>query len=640
MAGTLPHLLSENTRKFGPEKVALREKEFGIWQSVTWQEYLANVHDLALGLVSLGYQPGDKLAILGDNRPEWVYSELAIQTLGGAAVGIFPDSHLDQVKYIIDHSDAVFLVVEDQEQADKFLEIKEQCPKIKHVIVDDMKGMVHYPDTLLIPFEKVQQIGRELGTREPGLFQNYLEGVQEETVALIAYTSGTTGLPKGAMLTHRNLVKMAQNYDSIDPAYPTDNHVSFLPLPWIGEQMTAVSWNLFKGFTVNFPEKLETVPENIREIGPEILFAPPRFWEKMCSDIQVKIQDAVWIKRLFYKICMPIGYKIAEVRFAGRKPSPIFHLLDKICYLLLFRSLKNYLGLGNLRNVYTGGAALGPEIFNLFQALGVNIKQIYGQTETSGISVAHRNGDIKLTTVGKPIPEMEIRISDTGEILTRGPTVFLGYYKNDQATANTLVEGWLNSGDQGIIDEDGHLVMIDRMKDVMKLADGTKFSPQLIENKLKFSMYISESVVLGKDRLFVTAMINMDMANVGKWAENNKITYTTFTDLSQKDEVYELIAKEVAKMNLFLPKAAQVRRFVMLHKELDADDDEMTRTRKVRRSVVEERYSQLIDALYGEAERLEVTSDIKYRGGKGFRMQTYVRIMEVAEAQAITKVKT
>jgi long-chain acyl-CoA synthetase len=428
------------------------------------------------------------------------------------------------------------------------------------------------------------------------------------------------------------MVKMAASYDQIDPAYPTDNHVSFLPLPWVGEQMTAVSWNLYKGFIVNFPEKIETVAENIREVGPEILFAPPRFWEKICSDMQVRIQDAVWIKRFFYKLCMPIGYKAAEFRLDNKKPNLPLYLLDRICYFMLFRSLKNYFGLGNLRNVYTGGAALGPEIFNLFQALGVNIKQIYGQTETSGISVGHRNGDIKLNTVGKPIPEMEIEISDSGEILSRGPTVFAGYYKNEQATKNALINGWLHSGDQGILDEDGHLVMIDRMKDVMQLVDGTKFSPQLIENKLKFSIHISEAVVVGKDRPYVAAMINMDMGNVGKWAEGNKITYTTYTDLSQKDEVYELVAGEVAKINSSLPKAAQVRKFVMLHKELDADDDEMTRTRKVRRSFVEDRYSQLIEALYGDQERLEVSSEIKYRDGKEFRMQTSVRVKTVPEA--------
>ncbi len=631
MASTLPHLLIEKALKYGHNKVAIREKEFGIWQSVTWQEYLDNVRDLALGLVALGYSAGDKLAILGDNRPEWLYSELAIQSLGGAAVGIFPDSHLDQVKYIIDHCDAAYLMAEDQEQADKFLEIKDLCPKIRHVIVDDLKGMRYYDDPLLIALEKVREKGRELHARDAGLFDRYVGTINEETVAIVAYTSGTTGLPKGAMLTHRNMVKMAENHDSTDPALSTDNHVSFLPLPWVGEQMTAVAWNLFKGFTVNFPEKVETVPENVREIGPEILFAPPRYWEKICSDIQVKIQDAVWIKRLFYKLCMPLGYKLAEKRLAG-SIGVLEKVEELICHFLMFRSLKNYFGMGNLRNVYTGGAALGPEIFNLFQALGVNIKQVYGQTETSGICVAHRNGDIKLTTVGVATPETEINISDTGEILVKGPTVFTGYYKNDDATEKVFEDGWLHTGDQGLLDEKGHLVMIDRMKDVMELSDGTKFSPQLIENKLKFSLYISEAVVVGKNRPYVAAMINMDMANVGKWAESRKIGYTTYTDLSQKDEVYDIVAGEIAQANKSLPKAAQVRKFVMLHKELDADDDEMTRTRKVRRSFVEERYAHLVEGLYGESDRLEIASDIKYRDGSGFRMETAVQIKTVPEA--------
>jgi long-chain acyl-CoA synthetase len=630
-AMTLPHLLIENAKKFGRNRVAIREKEFGIWQSVTWEEYLQNVKDFALGLVSLGYDAGDKLAILGDNRPEWFYSELAVQSLGGASVGIFPDSIIDQVKYIIDHSDAAFLMAEDQEQADKFLEIREDCPKIRKVIVDDLKGMRYYNDPILIPFKEVQQRGRQLGEDKPGLFEEYVSRLTEDDVAVLAYTSGTTGLPKGAMLTHRNMIKMAESYDQIDPAYPTDNHVSFLPLPWVGEQMTAVSWNLYKGFTVNVPEKVETVADNIREIGPNILFAPPRFWEKICSDVQVQIQDAVWIKRLFYKMCMPLGYKLADMKLGKNGLGPMGKLLETLVYFLMLRSLKNYFGLGNLRNVYTGGAALGPEIFNLFQAMGVNIKQVYGQTETAGIAVGHRNGQIKLNTVGHAVPGTELRISDTGEILVRGPMVFKGYYKNDDATKKAMDGDWLHTGDQGLLDEDGQLVMIDRMKDVIELADGTKFSPQLIENKLKFSMYISEAVVVGKDKPYVGAMINMDMANVGKWAENKKLSYTTYTGLSQKDEVYDLMAQEVAQANRTLPKAARVKKFVMLHKELDADDDEMTRTRKVRRSVVEERYSQLVNGLYGDRERLEIISDIKYRDGKGFQMKTEVQIKDVPD---------
>ncbi|MBW2615142.1 MAG: AMP-binding protein [Deltaproteobacteria bacterium] len=629
---TLPALLKKNALRFGDKKIALREKEFGIWQSVTWKEYFDHIKYLALGLLELGYEPGGKLAVIGDNRPEWLYSELAIQCLGGAVVGIYPDSHLEQVQYIIDHSDSIFIMVEDQEQTDKILDIKDNIPKVKKVIVDDMKGMRSYDEPILIPFKKVQESGREIDRKEPKLFDSYLEKLGQDDVAMVLYTSGTTGLPKGAMLTHKNMFKMIENFDRVDPAYETDNHVSFLPLPWIGEQATAVAWNLYKGVTINFAEKVETVSHDIREIGPNLLLAPPRYWEAMCSDIQVRIQDAVWIKRFIYKLFMPVGYRTAEMRLKGEKPGTFWFLLDRICYLLLFRSLKNYLGLTRLRNVYTGGAPLGPEIFNFFMALGINIKQVYGQTETSGVSVLHPGDKIKLNTVGLPIPDVEIKISDQGEILIKGPTVFKGYYKSEEETKKTIIDGWVHTGDEGIKDEDGQLIMIDRQKDVMHLADGSKFSPQLIENKLKFSLYILDAMVVGKDRPFIGAMIIMDMANMGKWAENNKLTYTTYTDLSQKPEVYDVIAKEIAVINKSLPKVARVKRFVMLYKELDADDDELTRTRKLRRSVVGERYSALLDALYGDKEELDVEADIRYRDGTGFRMKTSVMIKEVETA--------
>jgi long-chain acyl-CoA synthetase len=352
----------------------------------------------------------------------------------------------------------------------------------------------------------------------------------------------------------------------------------------------------------------------------------------MCSDIQVKIQDAAWFKRFLYKSCMPVGYRMAEFRLQGARPGLAYALLDKICYLLLFRSLKNYLGLTNLRNVYTGGAPIGPEVFNFFMALGINIKQLYGQTEVTGLAVGHRNESVKLNTVGSPMPEVDLRISDAGEILIKGPIVFKGYYKNEEATRKTLDgEGWVHTGDEGVLDEDGQLIMIDRQKDVMRLGDGSKFSPQLIENKLKFSPYINEAMVVGKDRPYIAALVIMDMGNMGKWSENRKLTFTTFTDLSQKPEVYDLIAEEIRRINQSLPKVARVKRFVMLYKELDADDDEMTRTRKLRRGFVAERYANLIEALYGEQEDLEVESEIRYQDGTGFTMKTRVRIKEVQD---------
>lgn len=626
---TLPALLYRNAQTYGDSRVAIREKEFGIWQPVTWKGYYENVRDFALGLHCLGFRPGDKLSYAGDNRPEGLYAEVAVQALGGAIVGIYPDSRLDQVEYIINHSDSTFVVAGDQEQADKILQIREKCPLVKRVIVDDPKGMRRYDDPVLAYFKDVQQQGRELAEKEPHLFEDMWRKITPDDVGMINYTSGTTGLPKGSMITQGNMYSVAKAQDEVDAAESTFEYVSFLPFPWIGEQEFGVYWSLYKAFTVNFPEKVETVRENIREIGPHIMLAPPRIWERMCSDIQVKIQDAAWIKRLVYKIFLPVGYKIADFRLQRQKVPLQWKLLYGLGYLFLFRALKNYLGLSSLKHVYTGGAPLGPEIFQMFQALGVNIKQAYGMTEQTAASIIHRTDDIRLDTVGKPLPGIEFKVSDTGELLSRGPTIFKGYYKDPEATAKALEGGWFHSGDAAIIEEDGHVIIIDRMSDVMKLSDGSKFSPQLIENKLRFSPYIIDAVIIGQERPYITALIAIDMANVGKWAENNQIPYTTFTDISQKAETYDLIAREVAKTNESLPKVAKIKKFVLLYKELDADDDELTRTRKVRRKFVAERYRDLIEALYGEKEELSVEADIRYQDGKAFRMKTIVRVKQV-----------
>ena len=568
---------------------------------------------------------------MGDNRPEGLYSELAAQSLGGAIVGVYPDSHLEQVEYIINHSDSSFVVAGDQEQADKALAIKEKVPNVTKIIVDDPKGMRHYNDPILAYFRDIQERGRRFDEKEPGFFERILDAVTLEDVGMINYTSGTTGLPKGSMITHRNMISVARAQDLVDNASPDFEYVSFLPLPWIGEQEFGVYWAVCSAFTVNFPEKVETVQENIREIGPHIMLAPPRIWERICSEVLVKIKDAAWIKRKAYKFFLPLGYKVAEIRFKSQQPSLLLKLAIRAAYWSLFRPLKNYFGLTRLKHVYTGGAPLGPEIFKLFQALGVNIKQAYGMTEQTAASVIHRLGDIRLDTVGIPLPGLEFRVSDTGELLSRGDTIFKGYYNNPKATEAALEGGWFHSGDAAVIDDDGHIIIIDRMSDVMKLADGSKFSPQLIENKLKFSPYIMDAVVIGQNRPFIAAMIAIDMANVGKWAEENKLPYTTFADLSQKDEVYDLIAGEVAVTNESLPKVAKVRRFVLLYKQLDPDDDELTRTRKVRRKFVEERYKDLIVALYGDKGKLEVVADIRYTDGKEFKMKTSVTIMEVSQ---------
>ncbi len=624
---TFPKLLLEKYLKWGDSKIAIREKDYGIWNEVTWKGYYENVKYFALGLKKLGFERGEHISIIGNNEPEWVYAELAAQSLGGAVIGIYQDSTPPEIKYIAELSDSVFIVTEDQEQTDKVLEIKDELPLLRRVIYWDPKGMRNYRDPILMSFQEVQEIGREYEKEHPDLFEEEIEKGDEEDIALILTTSGTTSLPKLAMLTHKNMLKMAENLlVKVDPMKPTDEFVSFLPLAWVGEQMMSISGGLLIGFTVNFPEEPTTVTENIREIGPHVMFSPPRVWEGIVSMIQVKIEDSTPLKKLVYKTFMPIGYKMADFKFNKEKPSLKWKILYKIGYFMLFRALKDRIGMTRIRKAYTGGAALGPDVFRFYHAIGVNLKQIYGQTEIAGISVVHRDDDIKFETVGKPIPETEIRISEEGEILSRSPSVFKGYYKNPEATEEALRGGWLHSGDAGYIDEDGHLVVIDRMKDVMRLSDGSIFSPQYIENKLKFSPYIKEAVVFGKEKPYVTAFINIDYENVGKWAENHQIAYTTYTDLSQKPEVYELIRKDVERVNQQLPEAARIKRFLILHKELDADDQELTRTKKVRRRFIEQKYIDLVNALYQGEDQVEVQAKVKYRDGREAIIKAFVKV--------------
>ncbi|HQT97217.1 MAG TPA: AMP-binding protein [Thermodesulfobacteriota bacterium] len=623
---TFPKLLARNAEVFGDRKIAMREKEFGIWQEYSWKDYHEHVKYFSLGMVSLGLQTGDKVAIIGDNRPEWVWAEVAAQAACAVPLGLYQDSTLKEVAYVIDHSDATFVVAEDQEQVDKILDMKEQLPKVRYIIYSDPRGMRGYKQPFLLDFKEVENFGRELEQRDPGLFAKNVAAAKYEDLALICYTSGTTGFPKGAMLSFRNLLSMAANLMEVDNKFEKDEFVSFLPLAWIGEQMMCLSSALLTGFTVNFPEKPETVQENIREIGPTIMFSPPRIWENMTSTVQVKVMDASALKRRMYNWALPVGYAYSDAVFRKEAIPPLLRLKQKLAYALVFRALKDRLGLLRIRSASTGGAALGPDVFKFFNAMGVNLKQIYGQTEISGISCIHREGDINFDSVGKPIPETEIRLSDSGEILSRSPSVFLGYYKNPEETEKTLSDGWLHSGDAGYFTEDGHLVVIDRVKDVMHLNDATRFSPQFIENKLKFSPYIKECVCLGNQRDFIASMICIDYPNVGKWAESRRLSYTTYTDLAAKPEVLELLAKEVEKVNATLPETTRVKKFVPLYKELDADDDELTRTRKVRRAFVGERYKHVIEAMYAGEDAIPIDATIKYQDGKTSRIRTTLTI--------------
>ncbi len=631
---TLPQYLYAHAQKH-PDRVALRERLYGIWQEITWGQFYQGVKHFALGLHTLGMKPEDTVAIIGENRPEWVIAELAAQALGAKSVGIYQDSIASEVEDIVTRADATFIVAEDQEQVDKIVEIWPSLEgKVHRVVYYDPKGLRGYNQPYLMSFHEVLERGRAFEKEHPGWFEETLAQGQAEDIAILSTTSGTTARPKLAMLSHKNLLSMAKNLMAVDPLEPDDEYVSFLPLAWIGEQMMTVACGLYIGFKINFPERPETVQHDLREIGPQVMFSPPRIWESLVSQVQVKIEDTTPLKRWFFNWALPIGYEMADTRFAKKQPSLGLRIKYFLADWLVFQQIKDQLGLRHLKRAYTGGAALGPDVFRFFHALGVNLKQIYGQTEISGIAVLHRDGDIKFQTVGLPIPETEVKIDEaTGEILMRSPAVMLGYYKNPEATKKAIdEEGWLHSGDAGYFDEDGHLIVIDRAKDVMTLADGTKFSPQFIENKLKFSPYIREAVVFGGGDLpFVTAFINIDFANVGKWAENRQLPYTTYTDLSQKPEVYALIKEHVRRVNQDLPPAARIRRFLLLHKELDADDAELTRTRKVRRRLIRERYKRLIQAMYGDAPTVEVETTIVYQDGTTATIRTDLRIERMEE---------
>lgn len=624
---TLPKLLMEKARTKG-NAVALREKDFGIWQEYTWEQYWQNVKSFSYGLLELGFKRGDRLAIIGDNRPEWLFGALAAQGLGGISVGIYQDSLAKEISYYLNHSEVRIVLVEDQEQVDKLLEIKDEIPNVEYIIYYDPKGLRSYTTERLLSFTRVQQLGETYQQRPDALvFEEEVAKGKGEDIAIFCYTSGTTGFPKAAMLSHRNLINMGESLMQMDPMYPGDEFLSFLPLAWIGEQMMSLSSALNIGFVVNFPEETNTVQENLREIGPHTMFSPPRIWEDMVSRVQVRIQDAGWLKRTLYEIALKAGYKRADA-ILNKKPLGLWDRLSyKFWDWLVLSAVRDHLGLLRLRRGYNGGAALGPDVTRFFHAIGVNLKQIYGQTEIAGIAVVHPDGDVKFNTVGVPIPGTEVKISEKGEILLKSPSVFKGYYKNEKSTGETVVDGWLHTGDAGEIDQDGHLIVIDRLKDVIRLQNGDMYSPQFIENKLKFSPYIKEAMAVGTDRPFVTAILNIDMENVGQWAENHQIAYTTYTDLSQKPQVLELIRREVERVNQELPATARVMRFVLLYKELDADDEELTRTRKIRRQFVAKKYADVIEGLYSDQRVIDVKGTIRYQDGREVVIETQLTIV-------------
>jgi len=618
---TLPALLIKHAEAFADNRIALREKEYGIWQPVTWSAYLEHVRNFSLGLIALGLKPGECLGIIGNNRPEWIYAEIAAQAAGAVPVGIFQDAILNEVAYIINHSEAAMIVAEDQEQVDKILDLQDELPLLKKVIYTDPKGLWDYDDEILTDYYEVERMGQTIARDKPELFTENVHSLKESDLATICYTSGTTGNPKGTILTHLNIISMVTSLNEADPKQPDDQFLSFIPLPWIVEQTMSVFSSLYSGYTVNFPESPDTATADLYEIAPSLVVASPRMWEGISRQVMVKHLDASFLKRFVYDLCLPIGYRWADFKFAKQKPPVVWKILYWLAYMAMFRALRDRLGFSKVRSALTGGAALGPDVFRFFHALGINLKQIYGQTEVAGYSTIHRDGDINFDSVGCPVSEAKIKIWEpdaegVGEVLSKGPGLFQGYLKNEAATQETIIDGWLHSGDAGYFTDDGHLVIIDRVKDLMHLKSGARFSPMFIENKLKFCPYIVEAVALGHERDFVTGIICIDYKHVGKWAEDHRIGYTTYTDLAANEDVYNLVEREVVRVNATLPEKARIKRFMLLYKELDADDEELTRTKKIRRAFINKKYAEEIEGLYGDADVLPIESCIQYQDGK------------------------
>jgi long-chain acyl-CoA synthetase len=631
---TFPKLVRHNAERFG-SRVAIREKDLGIWQAYTWRDYHERGRRIALGLASLGFARGDKTAVVGDNRPELYWAVLATQALGGVPVPLYQDSIEKELAYIVDHAEARFAIAEDQEQVDKLLRIREQCRRLETIVYDDPRGLRGYSDPGLLSLAELEERGEKFALGHPTYFDDEVARGGGEDTGVICYTSGTTGTPKGAMLSHRNLVTMARIATEREGLRSDDEALAYLPMAWVGDHMLSYAQAIVAGFAINCPESAATVLADLKEIGPTYFFAPPRIWENLLTNVLVRLEDAAWPKRRLTHFFLTLAQDLERRRLGGQ-PSPwLARLLAPLGRLLVCGPLRDNLGMRRIRIAYTAGEAIGPEIFVFFRALGINVKQLYGMTEASVFVAMQKDGDVRLDTVGTPMPEVEIKISEAGEVLFRSPGVFQGYFKNPDATKQTVDdEGWIRSGDAGFLDHAGHLKIIDRAKDLGRLADGTMFAPKYLENKLKFSPYIKEAVTLGPGRPYVTVLINIDLGAVGNWAERRGIAYTSYTDLSQKPEVYDLIQQEVARVNASLLeddilKGAQLRKFLILHKELDPDDEEITRTRKVRRGYVGEKYAALIEALYADRERVAVEAKVTYEDGRTGTIRAEVAIREL-----------
>jgi len=609
-------------------------KKFGVWQKYSWNDYYENVKYFSLGLIGLGLKRGDVACIIGDNEPEWFWGEFAIQSAGGIATGIFVDSIPSEVEYIATHSGAKFAIVNDQEQTDKFLEIKGELPLLKKVIYWDPKGLKNYDDPILVNFSEVIKLGREYEKTHPGLFEQNVEKGSGDDTAVIYYTSGTTGLPKGARLSHRALINTATGFIGRYPLSENDDLVSNFPAAWVGDSYFATLPHLLTGARLNFAEEPETITEDTRETGPNFVIYGPRQWESLVSEIQVKMIDANSLKRFFYNLFLPVGYRIAELNFQNRRPNLFWRILYGVAYIFLFRPLKDKLGLSKVRFAVTGSSVLSLDTFRLIHAIGIELRQNYASTE-AGLISSHGKGEIDFESVGRPAIDTEVRVTDEGELLVRSDSMFSGYHEDTEKTAEVLVNNWCHTGDAVNIDDKGHLIFLDRLDHMGELKSGMKYAPQYIEGRLRFSPYIKDAMVIGgKDKDFVSAIINIDFTMVGKWAERSRLPYTTFVDLSQKKEVADLVNKDLVRVNSYLPEPARVMKFVLMHKEFDPDEAELTRTRKLRREFMEERYKELIDTIYKGMGEIQVRAPVTYRDGRTGIVTTSIKVRDVLEGLA------
>jgi long-chain acyl-CoA synthetase len=623
---TLPQLLRRHAERT-PDRAAMREKDRGIWQPYTWQRYWDETRDFAQGLAAAGFAAGDKLAVIGENRPRLYFAQLAAMSLGGVAVPAYQDAIASELAYVLDHAEVSVIVAEDQEQVDKILSLKDSLPHLKRLVYDDPRGLQNYGEPLLQSFAAVQAAGRAFGAVHGGYVEAAVAAGAADDLALFSYTSGTTSRPKGAMLSHANLLIPGESFAALEALRASDEHISYLPMAWVGNSLFSLALHMLVGFTINFPEKPETLQRDTRELGPTIALAPPRLWENALARILVMAADASPLKRRVFDFFRGVAERAEGCTAAGRPMSAALRLLRACGEFLVYAPVRDQLGLARARVAYTGGAALGADTFRFFRAIGINLKQVYGATELSGLCAVQPDGEADPDTVGRMIPGAELRVDDTGEVLVRCGGVFGGYYKQPETTREALTDdGWLKTGDAGFVDPRGHLVIVDRARDVGKLADGTALAPQFLENKLKFSPYIGEAVVFGDARPYVSAIVAIDAATVGNWADRCRLAYTSFQDLCARPEVRELVRAEIERCNTALPAAIRVRRFVVLNKEFDADDDEITRTRKVRRRFIAEKYAAIVEAFYGGASHVEVSAAITYEDGRKAVLRSTIAI--------------